>query len=84
MADKIFRTCQLERQEMIPLTKIETGKRVRLQTIQAGHKLRSRLAHMGLYPGAEFEVVTKTPLIVAVNGSRLSLGHGMACKISVY
>jgi len=54
--------------------------------VNAGCGLRSRLTAMGLVPGAELQVVRnggRGPFIVAVKGTRLMLGRGMAEHIVV-
>jgi ferrous iron transport protein A len=51
-----------------------------------GHRLEHRLNHMGLVPGARVKVMQNNapgPVIVAVKGSRLCLGRGIACKLMV-
>ena len=70
----------------MPLTMAEAGKTVRLMAIQSGRQLQARLAVMGLTPGIEIEVIRNDShghCIVAVRGSRVMLGRGMAQKIIV-
>jgi ferrous iron transport protein A len=70
----------------MPLAMVETGRRVRILALEAGHGLRGRLAAMGLVPGVEIEVVRnsfKGPFIIALKGSRLIFGRGIAHKIMV-
>ncbi len=70
----------------MPLAMCQAGSTVRLVTIDSGRELQSRLAAMGLTPGAELEVVSSSlsgPFIVAIKGSRVVLGRGMAHKIMV-
>ena len=70
----------------MPLAMVETGRRVCILAVEAGHGLRGRLAAMGLVPGVEIEVVRNSfngPFIIALKGSRLILGRGMAYKIMV-
>jgi ferrous iron transport protein A len=70
----------------MPLTVVEAGKRVHVVGVNAGEGLQGRLAAMGLVPGAEIDVIMNSshgPFIVAVKGSRIILGHGMARKIMV-
>jgi Fe2+ transport system protein FeoA len=68
-----------------PLTSAGSGNCVRLERIRAGEKLARRLAELGLTPGVEFCVVQDAggPLLLAVRGSRLALGRGMAHKMLV-
>ena len=59
---------------------------MRIITVYAGHGLRGRLAAMGLVPGVEIEVLRNSmhgPFLIAVKGSRIMLGRGMAQKIVV-
>jgi Fe2+ transport system protein FeoA len=70
----------------MPLAMIESGRRVRILAVEAGRGLRSRLSAMGLVQGAEIDVIRNSahgPVVVAVNGSRVMLGRGMASKIDV-
>ena len=70
----------------MPLTMVQPGKRVRLIAVNAGRELQARLAVMGLVPGTEIEVLENSirgPFMLAVKGSRLMLGRGMAHKILV-
>jgi Fe2+ transport system protein FeoA len=71
---------------VVPLSLIDSGHRARLHTVCAGRELTARLASMGLVPGTELEVIsksTKGPLIVSVGDTRLVLGRGMVSKILV-
>jgi Fe2+ transport system protein FeoA len=55
-------------------------------TFEGGRQLRSRLAALGLLPGAELEVIQNSgqgPFVVAVKGSRIVIGRGMAARIAV-
>lgn len=70
----------------MPLTIIQTGRRVKLVSIDAGEGLEGRLASLGLVPGAEVEVMsnlTRGPVILLLGESRIMLGRGMAEKIRV-
>lgn len=72
--------------ERVPLSRIKPGQSVKLISIDGGCTLQSRLASLGLIPGARIEVVrnnTNGPFVVAVKGSRLVLGRGMAQQILV-
>lgn len=71
---------------LAPLTAVEKGRRVRLRRVDAGRGIEARLASMGIVPGTELEVVrgnTHGPVVVAVLGSRVMLGQGMARKMYV-
>ena len=68
----------------MPLSIIQTGRRVRLVSVDAGRGLCGRLTAMGLIPGVEIEVIRNSPhgpLLIEVMGSRIMLGRGMAQKI---
>ncbi len=70
----------------MPLSMVSAGNRVRLVGVHAGRGLQGRLAALGLVPGVEIEVVSKAlrgPCVLAVKGSRVMIGRGMAHKIMV-
>ncbi|MBN2467678.1 MAG: FeoA domain-containing protein [Deltaproteobacteria bacterium] len=70
----------------MPLTIVQAGRRVRFVAVDAGHGLQGRLVSMGLVPGVEIEVLRNSPhgpFLIAVKGSRIMLGRGMARKIVV-
>lgn len=70
----------------MPLTIVQAGRRVRLVAVDAGYGLQGRLAAMGLVPGVEIEVLRNSlhgPFLIAVKGSRIMIGRGMAQKIIV-
>jgi ferrous iron transport protein A len=72
--------------DLMFLSMIQPGQKVRLVTVQAGRGLKARLAEMGLVPGVELEVINRNsagPFIVAVKQSRIMLGRGMAHRIVV-
>ena len=72
--------------DMLMLTAVPPGMKVRVSAIESGSNLKARLASMGLLPGVEIEVLgqpTKGPMIVSVMGGRLMLGRGMAERIAV-
>ncbi|MGA7874982.1 MAG: FeoA family protein [Desulfoferrobacter sp.] len=71
---------------MVPLSDAETGKRFKVCNISGGRSLCGRMASMGIYPGAEMEIVCGgcgCPCVVRVNGGTLSLGAGVSQKIMV-
>jgi ferrous iron transport protein A len=70
----------------VALSSLADGARARLVRVEAGHGLRSRLTAMGLRPGVEVRVVNNRgagPFVVAVEGTRIVLGRGMAHKVYV-
>lgn len=71
---------------VIPLAAATTGQQVRLVNIKGGHRLRSRLAGMGLLPGMMIRVVRNAgggPIVVLVHNTRLALGRGMVHHLVV-
>ena len=71
----------------MPLTHGARRRRGRsCKSIDGGRQLRGRLAALGLLPGAELEVIQNSgqgPFVVAVRGSRIVIGRGMAARILV-
>jgi len=70
----------------MPLTIVQPGRRVRLVAVDAGCGLQGQLTAMGLVPGVEIEVLRNSPhgpFLIAVKGTRIMLGRGMAHKIMV-
>jgi Fe2+ transport system protein FeoA len=69
----------------MPLNMVRPGQRVTVREIRGGRGLVGKLAHMGLYPGVEIEVISNRPgpLILNRGGVRLGLGYGMAHRILV-
>ena len=77
----------MEPQQIKPLSKVKSGEKVRLASIDAGRGLNSRLASMGLLPNTEITIVSNGhpgPFVISVKGSKMMLGRGMANKIMVY
>ncbi len=70
----------------VPLSTLAAGSRARLVSVDAGAGLRARLLSMGLRTGATVSVVHNHgpgPFVVAVHGTRIVLGRGMAHKVFV-
>ncbi len=69
------------------LSTIPAGETVTIAQIHGGHRLRRRLADLGMNAGMSVRVVQNThvgPLILAVqDDTRLALGRGMAKRIQV-
>ncbi|MHA1600892.1 MAG: FeoA family protein [Alphaproteobacteria bacterium] len=70
---------------LIPLTAIRSGQRVRVIRVGGGRGLRGRLYAMGLTPGTPVEVVcfSSGPVVLNVMGGRLMIGRGMAANVMV-
>ncbi len=72
-----------------PDTSMRPTKRYRrghMHHSDPGHRLEHRLNYMGLVPGELVKIVQNNapgPVVVAVKGSRLCLGRGIACKLMV-
>jgi Fe2+ transport system protein FeoA len=70
----------------VTLASLGSGARACFERVQAGTALRTRLVAMGLRPGAELRVVHsggRGPFVLAVEGSRIVLGRGMAHQVLV-
>lgn len=71
---------------LLPLSMVSPGQEVTLAVIHGGRGLRRRLIDMGLNEGVRLRVVeaqSSGPCLIAIGGTRLMLGHGMAQKILV-
>ncbi len=74
------------KKSLMPLTGVPAGTDVKLAMIDAGRELKQRLANMSIMPGCILHVLTNDrfgPFVVAIRGSRVILGRGMAQKIMV-
>ncbi len=71
----------------LPLSMVTSGQTVELVEIRSGHRLRRRLAELGLHVGTPMRVVQGTlrgPVILAVKDDcRLALGRGITQRIIV-
>ena len=77
---------QKSKEEMKILSLIKPGETAQMVSITGGYRFQSRLVGMGLFQGAQIEVVKNRgngPVIISVKGCRLVLGRGMANKILV-
>ena len=70
---------------LMPLSLVAAGETVELASLKAGWGLQRRLNGLGLAEGARVRVVSGPPgpVVLEINGSRLSLGQGVARKIMV-
>jgi len=71
---------------VVALSSLPPGATARLASVNAGAGLRARLVAMGLRPGIPVTVVHnrgRGPFVVAVHGTRIMLGRGMADKVLV-
>jgi ferrous iron transport protein A len=68
------------------LAEVPTGKRVKILAANCGRRFQSRLADLGLLPGAEVQVVDNVPgrpMVLSLGGSRFALCSKMAGKIPI-
>ena len=66
------------------LTNFDPGDRVKIKCVKCGHNFRNRLGDLGLYDGAEVEIIKNDqfgPLIIKIFDSKIALGRGEASKI---
>ncbi len=78
--------CLKERVHLLPLSFAQEGELGIVKGFMGGAGAQLRLATIGLRKGDEVEVITNSgagQLVVAVNGTRLALGRGIAKKIMV-
>ncbi len=76
--------CYNKSEKTLTLAFVPPGQRVRIINVVGGYGIRKRLADLGLLPNTTLEVINNTgPFIVAVKGSRVALGLGIARKIAV-
>jgi len=69
---------------MTPLTYFKKGEVVRLIHFEGGSHFIQRLLAMGMYQGAEVEVIKNDywgPIVIKVFEARLAIGRGAAFKI---
>lgn len=69
------------------LDTLETGRKVRVISINRGAGAEQRLLEMGIVPGVEVELLAKHPLkgpvIVKLDNTRIALGRNLANAIEV-
>jgi ferrous iron transport protein A len=71
---------------IILLAHTKQGKKYKIENINGGHCLNSRLNSMGIVPGDIVKVIHQGyggPMTLAVKGVRIALGRGIAHKIEV-
>lgn len=69
-----------------PLAMADPGKKFKVSRIIGGRRACARLAHMGIYPGVEMELICggcDAPCVVKVHNVTISLGKGISQKIMV-
>jgi Fur family ferric uptake transcriptional regulator len=77
--------CCSARQPGMPLIMATPGERLRVEHIKGGFEAKRQLENMGLNPGTEVEVISANggPMVLAVKGSRLAIGRGVAKRVLV-
>jgi ferrous iron transport protein A len=75
----------MKQDRVLPLKNVRSGQPVVLVQISGGHRVAHRLAELGLTPGVQLEVLQNKggPILLAVRGTRLAIGRGMANKVIV-
>ena len=81
----LCKKCLKSREPALPLSMATAGEKLRVVRIGGGEKARKNLSDMGLGVGAELVVISSNggPLVVAVRGTRIALGRGVAQKVMV-
>ena len=69
--------------ELVPVSELAIGQRMRLLRVVGGQRLQRRLLALGLNLGGEVEVVQRRGggVVVARDGNRVALGAGVAQKL---
>ena len=69
------------------LTDCELGSELLVIGVNAGHRAKKRLAHLGIFPGVKISMKKcapfRGPINIIVKGSSIVLGRGLASKILV-
>lgn len=82
----LCKSCQEARRELVPLTDVSPGERVRVMGHLGGRQMAHRAAEMGLLKGQVVKVIKSEgpgPVVLAVMGSRVAVGRSMAAKVQV-
>ena len=69
-----------------PIRMAGEGERLKIASLVGGKNFQDRIFGMGLNIGAEIDILRNVgngPVLIALNGSRMFLGGGMAHKINV-
>ncbi len=77
--------CRQQRTPTLPLTLASPGEKVRVERLAGGEQAKAHLADLGINLGSELEVISTQggPMVVAMGGTRLALGQGVAAKVQV-
>lgn len=69
---------------MKPLISFKNGDKLKIKCINCGLNFKCRLIDLGLYDGAEIEIIKNDnfgPLLIKIFDSKIALGRGEALKI---
>ncbi|HOJ43722.1 MAG TPA: FeoB small GTPase domain-containing protein, partial [Syntrophorhabdaceae bacterium] len=71
--------------ELIPVSDLNEGEEGVVYSFSGGQKLISRLASIGIVPGAKIKVLRNTGglIIIFASDTRIALGRGQADKIII-
>ena len=73
--------------QIMPLSSLPINKKARIASIQGGYGFQRKLGIMGIREKQEIKIVSRQPfhgpLTVEICGSQMTLGRGMAQKITV-
>ena len=69
--------------ELLPLSEMPVGQRLRLVRVDGGQRLRRRLMALGISVGGEAELVQRRGggVVLARGGNRVALGAGIAHRL---
>ncbi len=73
--------------QVMPLSHLPINKKAKIVSIQGGYGFQRKLGVMGIREKQEIKIVSRQPfhgpLTIEVRGSQMTLGRGMAQKITV-
>ena len=78
--------CALPVRQAFPLEMASAGEQVAVVEVRGGQGMQKRLLNMGIRPGVELWVLNSGhpgPFLVAMQDTRVALGHGMAHRVMV-
>lgn len=74
-------------EQVMPLSHLPINKKAKIVSIQGGYGFQRKLGIMGIREKQEIKIVSRQPfhgpLTIEVRGSQMTLGRGMAQKITV-
>ena len=76
----------VNRRGLMTLYDAVPGRKYRIQRVEGGCKMNSRLCAMGLMPGELFTVYAYSkggPVCISVKGSRFAIGRGMMGRVII-